>query len=100
MAIENYAEDVDFTTDTSSIMFTTCDEMKSLKISTTPDLEAEKNEEIIVTLSVNLTHTMDGSTLDLTDEERARLRHPGVVNVTIMDDDGKYYKTCLTSVLP
>ena len=73
------------------IIFTNCDQKKSLVYTITPDEIAEKNEEIIVTLDkVILTHTTNGSTLNLTSEETNRLvMSSRSATVIILDDDGK-----------
>ena len=74
-----------------SISFTTADTVQNLSVQILPDDFTELNESFSTVLtSVFLARTAGGVSIDLSDQERARLiRNPDTANVDILDDDGK-----------
>ena len=74
-----------------SISFTTADTMQNLSVQILPDDLTELNEGFSTMLtSVFLARTAGGVSIDLSDQERARLtRNPDTANIDILDDDGK-----------
>ena len=78
-----------------SISFPPASRIISLSVTIIQDVFTEINETFSVVLSsVFLTHSTGGATIDLSDQERARLiLIPNVTTVKILDDDG--IKKCI-----
>ena len=81
----------DFAAVSSQVLFTVSNQSNSLAIPIVFSNSTESSEEFYVTLDeVILIHTNNGTRVNLSDQERARLiLNPMRANVTILDDSSE-----------
>ena len=87
----SYPEGTDFEALSSSeITFSSSSRINSLNVRIISGSSTEDSEQFTVTLdAVILTHASNGTILNLSKEERARLiKNPKMANVTIIDNNG------------
>ena len=76
----------------SQTNFTAGNQVRSLSIPIISTNSTESSEEFTITLDeVILIYTNNGTAVDLSEQERARLiLNPRIANITILDDNGKF----------